>query len=282
MLTLHQLFVDIALHYSKTNGQLGFHSACYDASGYYKDKTGIPGLAISSGVASKIATVYTLGMALPIRPVPVSQLICKMVRATPSIDSKTHGLWHGFDYSTGSTPKLVKEQLVSNVSAFILGLLNNGSQRMEQFAVSYGFKNKLKPLFAKSPSTGTLTSSSWGPFGATKVNSTVPFAFSHSATSSGLIGLSFSHPSTINVSGRVLELEYTTYQPSGTLKIELKSSSSSNAQRLIVSGIAVDSGGKIEIDLPLTPALQEIKEALVLADGVGKSTIITIKKFQFK
>lgn len=167
-------YVDIQLDYMSNHAPSSFApgftpgllSASYDiAAGggvTYNGNVGISQIAGNVGCCDEtVASLYALGAAHMVRPAEVDSLLERIMLEEDlsglSFEDRlvtNHGLWEGISMDTGGAyGEVVQEQIIANISTFVLGMMGTGPQQMSAYLASIGKLTTLQAITEWNPST---------------------------------------------------------------------------------------------------------------------------------
>jgi hypothetical protein len=269
-------FVDIALDFSARNNLPGFLAACYSNASTYVGSVGIQGIAINTGINQAITSLYTLGAARMIDPARIDQFLKDIFAAHPDLVS-AHGLWEGYNTSTGA---VAQAQIMANVATFLLGVSGRGPEQMARYLQDKGLYASLQSVYDQS-ATSDIIASSVGAFSweAAGVRSGSAFTVTSPNFNSEL-GIAFTRANA-NFYGKRIKLRYRSTTAVGVARIELKRLGENPPIYLKINSVLfANTGGEereLLFELPAALGLQEIDEfVMVFANGTGQALDMTI------
>ncbi|HLD50408.1 MAG TPA: hypothetical protein VJC08_04350, partial [bacterium] len=282
--TMLRNFVTIALDYSRTHNLPGLLSASYGGIGEYAGNAGITDLSFNGAARNEnVPSLYALGAARMIAPQAVDEFLEQILAAHPDLATE-HGFWEGINISTGD---VIQEQIVANVTSFILGLAGTGPKHMGRYLDQRGLSARLQSIYLAENSVDVIADSSniytWGNGNISSSHSGSEYSFSASQFYSS--GTAFIQNG-INISGKKLRIAYSSFGPPVTAKLEFKERARDGLElrHRESSLVFLNTSGQvreIEIDLPPSLALLSIDEiVLLITMGTGGSINLKIKKFE--
>ncbi len=278
-----QNFVSIALDFSNRNNLHGFLSACYTGIGQYGGNVGIDEISVSPAFQNQsVASLYTLGAAYMVNPQAIDAFLRSIVTAHPDLLS-SHGFWEGLD----ANGQVIQEQIVTNVSTFVLGMAGKGPQHMTRYLQNKGLYPRFQSVYANGTAEDLISTATnsftWG--GGTGFRSGDEYTIS-SANFLGTIYSAFIQSSSFdqsgaNLSGRQLRIRYRSTAVVQNAALEFKDSESGNQIRLQIDDLNFENTNGAEeeilIDLPSSMGLLDIDEIiLVLYGGSGGLLNLTL------
>ena len=258
-------FLTIAFDYSKRNNLPGFLSACYIDTGNYKGNVGIPNISVDTNLITYVASLYTLGAAHMIDPLATEAFLRDIFVAHPDLVT-THGLLEGYNNSTGS---VVREQVSSNISTFLIGMAGKAPEYMTRYLQSNNLYQNMLNIYSKQnlyPKQGSALN--------LPVNQGISFEYN---------GGKYTYYSlnSVNVYGRRLRLRYSSTTDLGNCSLELKKKNGNTPQTIFsISSIhLVNTQGQVQeiiVDLPASPtSLSSIDEVVFGLVSKDPRTVLT-------
>jgi hypothetical protein len=286
--------VDIEIDYASRHRLPGFLSESYTGEGVrYTGDVGIPEIAVSPKPRiTDTASLYTLGTAYTIAPDKTERFLA----ANWPIVSKLltdHGPWEGFNVSR---QQVIPFQTSAHTLSLILGFLGKGSEQMKTYLDSKGLGKQLEETFQQGTSWDLLSAETqvfaWADKQSVIQSTRKNAAFQVKGNGVNQLGIAFvpKKGAGVNLSGGLLRLRYRSTTPLDPAIIELKPMGSvpdtaGLIPRELFTRFGVTERGEAEIQIPLpaTPGLMQIKE-VVIAYGRGKQPQpidLTITGFEF-
>jgi cyclic beta-1,2-glucan synthetase len=271
--TLWTNAVDIEIDYATRHRLPGFLSESYTGVGtQYTGAVGIPEITVSPNPrVTDAASLYTLGVAYAVAPEKIEQFLA----ANWPIISRlltNHGPWEGFNV-TRQEP--ITYETTAHTLSLILGILNTGSEHKTRYLDSRGLTPRLAEIFRPGKAVDLFAAEvnmfAWAPKGQTIRSVRENTSFRVTGERINDVGIAFvsTRPQGVNVSGGVLSIRYRC-TGAGSATIDLKPPTPPPPEsNLIPSQIFArfaDTGGQereLEITLPATPGLKEVKEVVI-------------------
>jgi hypothetical protein len=283
--TLLTKVVEIEIDYATRHRLPGFLSESYTGQGtQYTGSIGIPEITVSPNPRiTDAASLYTLGVAYAVAPDKIEQFLA----ANWPIISRLltdHGLWEGYNV-TRQQP--ITFQTTAHTLSLILGILNTGSEHKTRYLDSCGRTARLAEIFRPGEAADLLAPDTnvfaWAPKGQTIRSGRENGVFRVTGERVGEVGIAFvsNRPQGVNLSGGVLGIRYRCTGVGGSATIDLKPPTPPPAESNLIPsqifGRFDDTGGQereLEITLPATPGLQQIKEVVfTFAPGMAPRAI---------
>jgi hypothetical protein len=271
----------------------GFLSESYSGEGVqYTGSVGIPEITVSPlPRITDAASLYTLGAAYSVSADRIEQFLAVNWPLVSSLLTE-HGPWEGFK---ASRQEVIRFQTTAHTLALILGLLGTASDHMERYLDSQGLGSRLEEVFRPGEAVDLLSSQTrvfaWNdkdyPIHSTHERST--FHAKGDRFSNGGIAFVPASPQGVNLSGGLLSLCYRSSIPMKRAVITLKPVPSvPPAERVIPTEIFSHFGNtagreeEIQIPLPATPGLTQIKEVVITfgPDSKGRPIDLSITRFR--
>ena len=279
---LLQNAVAAELDYSGRHGLPGFLSESYTGHGTeYTGSVGVPALAVTKEKRIiDTPSLYTLGVAYSIDPDGVEAF---MAANWPVIENllTDHGPWEGYQTTTKSA---IGFQTTAHTLSLILGLIGRGHENMARYLQNAGMASEPMALHhvASGPGVNLLSDQfkvfAWNREGALEQRREGDL---FNMSGEGLTGVNTAFvpmdSTRLDLSGRTLQLRYrSSADISGAvLRFTPHNQKGGMTNEAILNFSATGrDGGELVIPLPATPALDDIKEmVLVLPDTLGASRI---------
>ncbi|MDP3920354.1 MAG: hypothetical protein Q8R76_06070 [Candidatus Omnitrophota bacterium] len=269
--TMLRNFVTIALDHAKENNLPGFLSASYGGIDEYVSNAGITELSFNPAPRNEtIASLYTLGAAYMIAPNEIEVFLEQIFQAHPDLITN-HGLWEGVNVAAG---EVIQEQIVANVSTFVLGLIGKGPEHMTRYLQEKGLAWKLEAAYRPEELIDIIADSnnafSWGGGFITAGRSDDEYHIT--ANRFNFVGTAFLHDG-INIAGKTLRIKYWSDTAVGSTKIEFKERRGGQLDtRLVLDEVRfADTNGEervIEVELPASVGLFDIDETVITINSL--------------
>ncbi|QEH39253.1 hypothetical protein OJF2_78680 (plasmid) [Aquisphaera giovannonii] len=288
--TLLRNVVDVEIDYATRHGLPGFLSESYSGEGVqYTGSVGIPDITVSPlPRITDAASLYTLGAAYTIEPDKVDAFLAANWPAITRLLTD-HGPWEGFK---GSRTEVIAFQTTAHTLALTLGLLGTGSENMKLYLESKGLSPRLDKIFRAGDKHLDLLSDAaqcfaWNDKSSPMQSSRDAGGFHAHTDRVQDAGIAFvaKDQGGLNLSGGLLTLRYRSKQVIPKATIALKAVAGPTplpgviptelSTRLAETG---EGEREIEIPLPATPGLLQVKEVVLTfgPDAQGKPIDLTI------
>lgn len=277
--------VDIELDYSTRNALPGFLSEAYSGNETeYTGDIGIPDIAVNRKERITDApSLYTLGVAHQVKPEAVEGFLAARWPRISSLFTD-HGPWEGYKTSARSPIEL---QTTAHTLALVLGLIGTGDENMARYLESKGLSDRRSGLYRPGEGADLLSEDfkvfAWAtPSEKLKtVRSEAGFSVKGDDVSDIHIALVAPAPAGISLSGGVLRIRYrSTHAIDGavlTLGRPKDRPQPALPNEVFLRFRATgNSSGTLEIPLPATPALHEVKELVLRPAGPGKKMAVDL------
>jgi hypothetical protein len=265
--------VDVEIDYSSRHKLPGFLSESYSGEGVqYTGSVGIPDITVSPRPRiTDAASLYTLGAAYTVSPDKVEQFLTANWPAVSRLLTD-HGPWEGIKVSK---QEVIQLQTTAHTFALILGLLGTASDHMKIYLESRGLGRALDEIFKPGEDVDLLSSETrvfaWNDKESPIKSTREKEAFHVRCNRLGNAGIAFVPESArgANLSGGLMKLCYRSTITMKQVVITLKPAGASSPSGLIPTEILsrfADTGGReeeIQIPLPATPGLSQIKEVVI-------------------
>jgi hypothetical protein len=268
--------VAIEIDYASRNHLPGLLSESYTGEGVrYTGDVGIPEIAVTPKPRiTDAVSLYSLGAAYTIAPDSIERFLA----ANWPVVSKLltdHGPWEGFNVSQ---QQLIPFQTSAHTFSLILGVLGRGSEQMKRYLDSKGLGKQLAETFQPGARLDLLSKETqvfaWADKQSVIQSTRQKGAFQVRSDRVNQLGIAFvptPKPGTgVNLSGGLLRLRYRCGARLDPVIIELKPMGSvSDTAGLIpielFTRLGTTGGGETEIQIPLpaTPGLRQIKEVVI-------------------
>ncbi len=284
MRTLLENAADIELDFSTRHDLPGFLSEAY--SGHdteYTGDIGIPDITVAGKPRITDApSLYTLGVAHQIRPDAVDAFL---VAQWPRISSlfTDHGPWEGYKTSSRAP---IEFQTAAHTLALILGLIGTGNENMARYLESKGLTDSLADLYRSGPPadlmSGEFNVFAWAAEADKLKSARDENGFSVKGSDVSGVNVAFVAPKAegISLSGGTLRIRY---RSAHDLTAAMTLGRPKDRQQpALPNEVFVrfhdtgDEAGTIEIPLPPTPGLREVKELVFALAGAGKKVALDL------
>ena len=283
--------VEAELDYSTRNGLPGFLSESYSGNGNeYTGKVGVPQFAVTSEKRiTDTPSLYTLGIAYSIDPKGVEGFLTANWKTIKSLFTD-HGPWEGYKTTTGSA---IKFQTAVHTFSLILGFIDAGHENMARYLQNSGLPVNPTALHqvASGPEVDMLSDtfniSAWCREGNRLQQHRERDHFTMAGT--GLTGLYLTlvpveSSARLDLSGRTLQLRYRSAAalPGCVLRFIPRISKGSMTMEAILNLAATgETERQLTIPLPATPALDDVKEMVLLLPDVAGDVPLNLNIGQF-
>jgi hypothetical protein len=271
--TLLENVVDAEIDYSLRHRLPGFLSECYTGEGaQYTGSVGIPEIAVNpTARITNAASLYTLGVAYSVAPAKVERFLAANWPVLSRLLTD-HGPWEGFNLARQEP---IQCQTTAHTLALILGLMGTGSDNMKRYLDSRGLTPQLAELDKPGPKVNLLAD-----------NTTKVFAWSNDKTqlstqrqagrfqvkSKGTrdVGIAFVADTAqgVSLSNGRLQLRYRSTESSTPAVLAFKTMGTPHGAWIpkeLSTRLVATNGQEEEIEVPLpsTPGLTQIKEVVL-------------------
>ncbi len=277
--------VDVELDFSSRHDLPGFLSEAY--SGHdteYTGDIGIPDITVARKPRITDApSLYTLGVAREIKPAAVDAFLSAQWSRISSLFTE-HGPWEGYKTSAQAP---IEFQTTAHTLALILGLVGTGNENMARYLESKGLTRSLAELYRPGQPADLLSSDfnvfAWGRPNDELKSTRGKAGFSVKGDNVSDVNIALVAPGEhgIDLSGCVLRIKYrsahkvdgaviTLGRPKDRLQPALPNEVFVRFQG---TGTYV---GSIEIPLPPTPGLREVKELVIRLAEPGRKMKVNL------
>lgn len=251
----------------------------------------MPQVAVNPGPRiTTAASLYTLGPAYAVEPEKIERFLASRW-STISQLLADHGPWEGYNTARREP---IRFQTSAHTFSLILGFLATGSDNMERYLASKNCHRCLEIVYPMGEPADLLSKGmqvyAWGDKGSEVRSSRQGGSFHVTAESARRVGVAFvaPRPEGNNLSGGLLKIRYRSAQ-SLPVRITLKprAEAPDGVHRLpkeVLAELADTAGSEqeIEIPLPATPGLTEIKEVVLTWEEPEPRAIdLAIHQFAF-
>jgi len=251
-----------------------------------------PATANPSPRITHVASLYTLGVAYSIAPVPIERFL-KQNWATISKLLTDHGPWEGLD-TIKQQP--IRIQTTAHSLSLILGFLGTGPQNMMRYLNSKGLHGRLQELYQSGAEADLLSEENrcfaWDTGSGELRAERLPGQFRVKGPGVTQVGIAFvpAQQSVLNLSNGLLRLGYRSDVDMSHATIELKPVTDEATGRTpspIEISIRIERTNgnerELQITLPATVGLTHIKEIVLTGEPGGSDRMVdlSITRFDF-
>jgi hypothetical protein len=286
--------VDAEIDFAKRTGNPGFLSESYSGNGVdYTGDVGIPEMAVDGDKRITDApSLYTLGVSYAIAPDKVEAFLADNWSNIQKLFTD-HGPWEG--YKT-TEQKVIKFQTSAHTMSLILGGIGSGNANMSRYLKHHGLEGKLEAFNNPGEAINLLDKSvdwiAWTPGGDQLLpqrdgNS---FQIRGEKVRAGGITVVIPREKGVSLSNGILKIRYRATDPVNQAIITLKRAPGVAIKPMAFENeiytrfdVALGHENTIEIPMPATPGLENIKE-LILSYGDRRVPVpvdLTITGFEF-
>lgn len=286
--------VDIEIDFARKLGNPGFLTESYSGNGVeYTGDVGIPDIAVATHHRITDApSLYTLGVAYRISPEQMESFLEDNWEKISRMFTD-HGPWEGF-----KTPedRVIEFQTSAHTISLILGGIGSGHENMARYLEAHGLMDKLAEFNQPGESFNLLDNNvkwlSWTSAGDQLVplREQQSFQVRGEQVRTGGITIVVPEEQGISLSNGKLVLRYRAGQPIKQGVITLKRAPGLQIKPMVFENeiytrfdVAVGHENTIEIPMPGTPGLHNIKEIILVYgdDHVVAPVDLTITGFEF-
>ena len=288
--TLLKNAVQAELDYSARHGLPGFLSESYSGSGTkYTGAVGVPQLAVAKEKRiTDSPSLYTLGVAYSIDPAGVEAFLAANWQIIRTLLTD-HGPWEGYQTTTKS---VIEFQTTAHTLSLILGFIGTGNENMARYLQNAGLS--ADPVAMHRVASGpevNLLSEAFNVFAWCRENGALqqhrePGRFN--VNGKGLCGthLAFvpAGSARLDLSGRTLQLHYrlATARQGCVLRFTPRNDKSTMTTEATLNLEATGETAKqLTIPLPATPALNDIKELILVLPDAKEGDVLDFNILQF-
>ncbi|WP_145952407.1 hypothetical protein [Paludisphaera borealis] len=281
-------FVDVEIDYSTRYKLPGFLSESYSGQGdQYTGSIGVPDVTVSPNPRITDApSLYTLGAAYSVAPTKVEDFLAANWPAISRLLTD-HGPWEGFNTTR---QEVILFQTSAHTFSLILGLLGTASDHMKTYldskAIGAQLEAVFQPGFEVDMFSDRATVFAWDDKPNPVQTRRDESGFHVASPSMANLGIAFvaTEPKGVNLSGGTLALRYRGGAKSIPVVVALKPMPSEPPRAGLIpteiyTTLAASEGdGEVQIVLPATPGLSQIKEVVVTfgPESKGKPLDLTI------
>ena len=271
------------LDYSSLHRLPGFLSESYSGNGTeYTGSVGVPELAVTKEKRiTNTPSLYTLGVAYSIDPAGVETLLATNWPTVKKLLTR-HGPWEGYQAVKKS---VIQFQTSAHTLALILGFVGTGNDNMTRYLQNAGLP--ADPAVIHQAATGpavNLLAGDFNLFAWCRENDRLQqlregeqFKISGKKITGANLAIVPAESVRLNLSGRTLQLRYRSAAtlPGCVLRFTPRGQKGGMSTEATLNLSATgDTEGQLTIPLPATPALDDIKELiLVLPNPKGGMTL---------
>jgi hypothetical protein len=286
--------VDIEIDFATRLGNPGFLTESYSGNGVeYTGDVGIPDIAVATHHRITDApSLYTLGVAYAIAPEKTEAFLEANWDNITKLFTN-HGPWEG--YRT-TEQRVIEFQTSAHTMSLILGGIGSGNENMRRYLDAHGLMEKLADFNAPGHAVNLLRDEvgwlAWTSAGDQLVplREKGSFQVRGDKVRTGGITIVVPEEKGISLSNGILKIRYRAGQPVKQGVISLKRVPGLPIKPMVFENeiytrfeVAVGHENTIEIPLPGTPGLHNIKE-LIMVYGDDKTVApvdLTITGFEF-
>ncbi len=286
--------VDIECDFAARHGNAGFLSESYSGKGVeYTGDIGIPELAVTRGERITDApSLYTLGVAYSIAPETIETLLAENWETATKLFTD-HGPWEGYNTSSNT---VIKFQTSAHTLSLILGSIGSGHENMQRYLELHGLEEKLAAFNQPGEAINFLDESvqlnAWTSAGDELVpqRGENSFQIRGEKVRTGGITVVVPQEKGISLSNGILKIRYRAANPIGQAVITLKRAPGLPIKPMVFENeiyarfdVALGHENTIEIPMPGTPGLENIKELILVYgdDRIVAPVDLTITGFEF-
>ncbi|MCF7848247.1 MAG: hypothetical protein K9M45_05295 [Kiritimatiellales bacterium] len=286
--------VDIELDFAARKGNPGFLTESYSGNEMeYTGDVGIPDIAVTG--AERIAdapSLYTLGVSYMIAPEKIEAFLAANWGNITKLFTD-HGPWEG--YKT-SEQRAIEFQTSAHTMSLILGGIGTGTENMKRYLKFQGLENKLAAFNKPGEAVNFLDESvkliAWTSAGDELVpyrNGNL-FQIRGEKVRTGGITVVLPQKEGVSLSNGILKIRYRAADPVKKAVITLKRAPGLPIKPMVFENeihtrfdVALGHENSIEIPMPATPGLENIKELIIVYgdDNTAVPVDLTITEFEF-
>jgi hypothetical protein len=286
--------VDIELDFAQRLGNPGFLTESYSGKGVeYTGDVGIPDIAVSShDRITDAPSLYTLGVAYAVAPEKMEVFLTDNWELVSSMFTD-HGPWEGYNTSSNTVTEF---QTSAHTLSLVLGGIGSGHENMKRYLEQYGLEEKLaafntpgEPLDLLDPAVQWF---SWTSAGDQLVpqRDEVSFQVRGESVRTGGITIVLPQEKGVSLSNGILKIRYRAANPVAQGVITLKRAQGLSIKPMVFENeiytrfdVALGHENTIEIPMPGTPGLENIKELILVYgdDNIIAPVDLTITGFEF-
>lgn len=285
--------VDIELDFARRLGNPGFLTESYSGKGVeYTGDVGIPDIAVASHHRITDApSLYTLGVSYMIAPEKMEAFLAEHWETFSGLFTD-HGPWEGYNTSSNA---VIEFQTSAHTLSLVLGGIGSGHENMQRYLAAHDLETKLAEFNKPGAEMNLLKEDvqwlSWTSAGDELVpqRTTDRFQVRGEKVRTGGITIVVLEEKGISLSNGMLEIKYRAADPIEGV-ITLKRAPGLPIKPMVFENeiyirfdVAVGHENTIEIPMPGTPGLVNIKELILVYgdDHVVAPVDLTITGFEF-
>jgi len=286
--------VDIECDFAARHGNAGFLSESYSGNGVeYTGDIGIPELAVTRGERITDApSLYTLGVAYSIAPETIEAFLAANWETATKLFTD-HGPWEGYN-TTSST--VIEFQTAAHTLSLILGGIGSGDENMQRYLELHGLEGKLAAFNQPGEAIDFLDKGvqllAWTSAGDELVplRENGSFQIRGETVRTGGITIVVPQEKGVRLSNGILKIRYRAANPIKHAVITLKRTPGLPIKPMVFENeihtrfaVALGHENTIEIPMPGTPGLENIKELILVYgdDHIVAPVDLTITGFEF-
>ncbi len=279
--------VSIQVDFATRLGNPGFLSESYSGNGVeYTGDVGIPETAVASHHRITDApSLYTLGVAYAIAPGRTEAFLAANWKVIQKLFTD-HGPWEG--YKT-SEERVITFQTSAHTISLILGGIGSGNVNMKRYLAAYGLMDKLVEFNRAGDALNLLDEGvewrAWTPDGnllESKRNKKGVLVHGTEIRRGG-ITITVPHKEGVSLANGLLKIRYRAKKPVKHCLITLKRKTGLPIKPTVFKNevhtrfdVAVEHENTIEIPMPGTPGLHNIKEIVLEFGDHHKNTPVAL------
>lgn len=286
--------VDIEIDFATQRGNPGFLTESYSGKGVeYTGDVGIPDIAIASHHRITDApSLYTLGVAYTVAPEKMEMFLESNWEGISKLFTD-HGPWEGFNTSSNA---VIEFQTSAHTISLILGGIGSGHENMQRYLAFHGLEEKLVDFNTSGEAFNFLDDSvellAWTSAGDELVplREKSNFQIRGEKVRTGGITVKVPQEKGISLSNGILKIRYRAADPIAKGVITLKRAPGLPIKPMVFENeihtcfdVAMGHENTIEIPMPGTPGLENIKELILVYgdDNIVAPVDLTITSFEF-
>ena len=286
--------VDIQLDLAARLDNSGFLTESYNGNGTdYTGAIGVQDIAVSAHhKLTDSPSLYTLGVAYMYAPEKMEQFLSANWDNITKLFTD-HGPWEGFNTSSNA---VIEFQTSAHTMSLILGGINSGHENMKRYLEKHGLLSKLAEFNRPGAAVDLLKEDvkwlAWTSAGDQLVpqRSKDSFQVRGEKVRTGGITIVLPDEQGVSLSNGKLVIRYRAADPVKKCVITLKRAPGLPIQPMVFENeittrfdVAMGHENTIEIPMPGTPGLENIKELILVYgdDNVVASVDLTITGFEF-
>jgi len=285
--------VDIEIDDAMRRGNPGFLSEAYSGKGVeYTGDMGVPELAVTEDKRITDApSLYTLGVAYSIAPEKIEKFLAQNWKLITQLFTD-HGPWEGYNTTD---QRVIKFQTSAHTLSLILGGIGSSSENMQRYLEFHGLEKKLAEFNQPGEAINFLDESvqlnAWTSAKDQLVSQRKKDSFQIRGETVHVGGITVVVPQEkgVSLSNGILKITYRAANPIKQAVITLKRAPGLLIKEMVFENeiytrfeVTSDHENTIEIPMPGTPGLKNIKElVLVYGDDDTVAPVnLTITRFE--